>query len=133
MAFNIFKKSASSADAPTRRKEKDTAKETPKVAVVGVKKEKRKISSFSLSLPHISEKAGMLQAQNKYVFKVIPGATKYGVRDSIEEQYGVLVEKVAMIHVPAKSIRVGKRLGERPGYKKAVVTLKEGHKIETNA
>ena len=104
--------------------------ETAKAPVVEAKKEKRKISSFSLSLPHISEKAGMLQAQNKYVFKVIPGATKYGVRDSIEEQYGVLVEKVAMIRVSAKSIRVGKRMGEKQGYKKAVVTLKEGHKIE---
>ena len=121
MAFlNIFKKSASAADAPTRRKENDMAKETPK-RIVGVS---------VLSLPHISEKAGMLQAENQYVFKVVPGATKYGVKDSVETQYGVTVEKVAMIRVPSKSIRVGKRIGERPGYKKAVVTLKEGHKIE---
>jgi large subunit ribosomal protein L23 len=120
MAFNIFKKSAS-------------VKETPKVAVVEAKKEKRKISSFALSLPHITEKAGMLQAQNQYVFKVVPGATKYGVKDSVRAQYGVEVEKVRMITVSSKSIRVGRTMGKRPGYKKAVVTLKEGHKIETSA
>ena len=133
MAFNIFKKSASSADAPTRRKEKDTAKETPKVAVVGVKKEKRKISSSVLSLPHITEKAGLLQGQNQYVFKVVPRATKYGVKDSVEAHYGVRVLKVRIIRVPSKSIRVGRTMGKRPGYKKAVVTLKEGDKIELGA
>ena len=127
MAFlNIFKKKEEA------KKTEAIAKETPGVpVVVEAKKEKRKISSFSLSLPHISEKAGMLQAQNQYVFKVVPRATKYGVKASVEEQYGVLVKKVAMIQVPSKSIRVGRTVGERQGYKKAVVTLKEGHKIET--
>lgn len=119
MVFNIFKK------------KKEVIKEAPKAPVVETKKEKRKISSFSLSLPHISEKAGMLGAQNKYVFKVIPGATKHGVKESVEEQYGVLVKKVAIIKVLAKSIHVGKGQGQKPGYKKAVVTLKEGHTIET--
>lgn len=102
------------------KKEKKITKETRKRIVANV-----------LSLPHISEKARMLQAQNQYVFKVIPGATKYGVKDSVETQYGVKVEKVAMIRVSSKSIRVGKRMGEKQGYKKAVVKLKEGYKIET--
>lgn len=116
MAFNIFKK----REQAKQEVKTEIVKETPK----------RMVGISSLSLPHISEKAGMLQAQNQYVFKVIPGATKYGVRNSIEAQYGVAVEKVRMIRVPSKSIRVGKRMGERQGYKKAVVTLKEGHKIE---
>lgn len=135
MALNIFKKSASAADARTRRKEKDTVTtaQTPKVSVVKAKKEGKKVSSFSLSLPHITEKASMLGEQNQYVFKVIPGATKYGVKDSVEAQYGVRVEKVRMITVASKSIRVGRNMGKRPGYKKAVVTLKEGHKIEASA
>ena len=128
MAFNIFKKKPTSVPQSGTTAGKEEAQKV--VASAPAKKEKRKISSFSLSLPHISEKAGMLQAQNQYVFKVIPGATKYGVKDSVEEQYGVKVKKVAMIRVSSKSIRVGKRMGERPGYKKAVVTLKKGHKIE---
>ena len=123
--LNIFKKKEEA------KKTEAIAKETPGVPVVEAKKEKRKISSFSLSLPHISEKAAVLGAQNQYVFKVMPRATKYGVKASVEEQYGVLVKKVAMIQVPSKSIRVGRTVGERQGYKKAVVTLKEGHKIET--
>ncbi len=134
MAFNIFKKSASAADAPTRRKEKDAVKETPKVAVVEAKKIARKsVGASALSLPHITEKAAMLGAQNQYVFKVVPGATKYGVRDSVQAQYGVKVAKVRMITIASKSIRVGRTMGKRPGYKKAVVTLQEGHTIEMGA
>lgn len=112
--LNIFKK--------REEVKKEKTKETPKAPVVG-----------ALSLPHISEKAGMLQAQNQYVFKVVPGATKHGVKESVEEQYGVLVKKVAMIKVRAKSIRVGRNMGKKPGYKKAIVTLKEGHTIEASA
>lgn len=111
MAFNIFK-------------QKDVVEETPKKIV------RKTIGASTLSLPHITEKAGLLQGQNQYVFKVVPGATKYGVRDSVQAQYGVQVAKVRMITVASKSIRVGRRTGERPGYKKAVVTLKEGHTIE---
>jgi large subunit ribosomal protein L23 len=135
MAFNIFKKSASAADAPTRRKEEVKKPEEAKKAVLSTpaKKEKRKISSFALSLPHITEKAAMLGAQNQYVFKVVPGATKYGVRDSVQAQYGVTVAKVRMITIASKSIRVGRTMGKRPGYKKAVVTLQEGHTIEMGA
>ena len=99
-----------------------------------VKKIIRKtIGVSALSLPHITEKAGMLQEQNQYVFRVVPGATKYAVRNSVQAQYGVEVEKVRMITVPSKSIRVGRRMGKKPGYKKAVVTLKEGDTIELGA
>lgn len=123
MAFNIFKKKPSFVpqSGTTAGKEE-------------IKKVVRKTVGVSvLSLPHITEKAGLLQGQNQYVFKVIPGATKYGVRDSVEVQYGVQVAKVRMIRVPAKSIRVGKNMGKKPGYKKAIVTLKEGHTIEASA
>ena len=94
---------------------------------------RKSVGASALSLPHITEKAGLLQAQNQYVFKVVPGATKYGVRDSVQSQYGVKVAKVRMITIASKSIRVGMTMGRRPGYKKAVVTLKEGHKIEMGA
>lgn len=131
MAFNLFKKKEE-VKMPLKKTE-EAKKAVAKTVSVSAKKEVRKVSSFSLSLPHITEKAGALGAQNKYVFRVVPGATKYGVRDSVEAQYGVRVAKVAMITVSSKSIRVGKRMGERPGYKKAIVTLREGDKIETSA
>ena len=131
MAFDIFKKKENVKKAPV--KEPGEAHKLVRQTVnVPAKKGRRKISSFSLSLPHITEKAGMLQAQNQYVFKVIPGSTKYGVKDSVEAHYGVKVMKVRMITVAEKSIRVGRRMGKRPGYKKAIVTLKEGDKIESN-
>ena len=127
--LNLFKKKEEAKKISAKEPEKVVAK----VVSVPAKKEKRKISSFALSLPHITEKAAMLQGQNQYVFKAVPGATKYGVRESVEAQYGVEVKKVRVITVPSKSIRVGKRMGEKQGYKKAVVTLKEGHKIEIGA
>ena len=138
MAFNIFKKKPFDKTqgkqeeikkAPAREAEKAVAK----TASVPAKKSKRSIASSALSLPHITEKAALLGAQNQYVFKTVPGATKHGVKESVEAQYGVEVKKVRVITVPSKSIRVGKRMGEKQGYKKAVVTLKEGHKIEIGA
>ena len=133
MAFNIFKKKPfdSAAKDGLAQDKEEAKKAVVKTASAPAKKEKRKSSSFALSLPHITEKAAMLQEQNQYVFKVVPGATKYGVKDSVESQYGVEVQKVRMITVSSKSILVGRRMGKRPGYKKAVITLKKGHKIET--
>lgn len=132
MAFNIFRKKEEVKKEPLKEPEA-TKKTVAKTASIPAKKEGKKVSSFSLSLPHITEKAGLLQGQNQYVFKVVPGATKYGVRDSVEVQYGVQVAKVRMIAVPSKSIRVGKNMGKRPGYKKAIVTLKEGYTIAASA
>jgi large subunit ribosomal protein L23 len=123
MAFNIFKKKSSSVPQSGTT----AGKEETKKAV------RKSVGVSALSLPHVTEKAGLLQGQNQYVFKVVSGATKYGVRDSVQAQYGVEVAKVRMITVPSKSIRVGKTMGKRPGYKKAVITLKEGYKIEMGA
>ena len=123
MAFNLFKNKPSSVPQSGTTAGEKEAKKTVR----------KSVGASALSLPHITEKAGLLQAQNQYVFKVVPGATKYGVRDSVQSQYGVKVAKVRMITIASKSIRVGRTMGRRPGYKKAVVTLKEGHKIEMGA
>ena len=124
MTFNIFKKIQGKQEAAKKAPVKE-----PEEAVV--KKTIRKsVGASALFLPHVTEKAGMLQGQNQYVFKVVSGATKYAVRHSVQAQYGVEVEKVRVITIPSKSIRVGRRMGRKPGYKKAVVTLKEGHKID---
>lgn len=84
--------------------------------------------------PHITEKAGFLTDQNKYVFKVYPQANKKEVGKAIESLYKVKVEKVNIIHSAAKRRRLGRHQGWRgglkKGFKKAVVTLKSGDKIE---
>ena len=84
--------------------------------------------------PHITERANFLANQNQYVFKVYPRANKIEIKKAIEALYGVKAEKVRIIHSPAKKRRLGRfegwRRGEKRGFKKAIVSLKEGDKIE---
>ncbi len=84
--------------------------------------------------PHITEKAGILTEQGKYVFKVSIKANKTETKKAVEALYGVKVEKVHMIHSAPKRRRLGRHQGWRggleKGFKKAVVTLEKGEKIE---
>ncbi len=84
--------------------------------------------------PHITEKATWLIDQNKYVFKVYPKANKVEVKKAIEALYRVKVEKVHIVHSAPKRRRLGRyqgwRGGLKKGFKKAIVTLKQGEKIE---
>lgn len=81
--------------------------------------------------PHISEKATNLAGKNKYVFKVYGNSNKPEIQKSIEGIYGVDVVSVNTIKIPAKKRRLGKTEGFRKGYVKAIVTIREGQKIET--
>lgn len=84
--------------------------------------------------PHITEKAGYLAEQNKYVFKVYPKANKTEIKKAVEALYETKVKKVSILRVAPKKRRVGRtegwRGGLKKGLKKAIVTLKEGEKIE---
>jgi len=80
--------------------------------------------------PHVTEKATALSEKNKYVFKVYPGANKIEIKRAIEELYGVDVISVKIINVPRKQRRLGRISGWRKGYKKSIVKIKEGQKIE---
>jgi len=84
--------------------------------------------------PHITEKAGILAEKNKYVFKVYSGANKIEIKKAVEALYGVKVEKVHIIHGAPKKRRLGRhqgwRQGLKKGFKKAIVTLVKGDKIE---
>ena len=84
--------------------------------------------------PHITEKAGFLSEENKYVFRVFPKANKSEIKKVVQFLYGVKVEKVHIIHSAPKKRRLGKsqgfRHGLKKGFKKAIVTLKEGEKID---
>jgi len=87
-----------------------------------------------LQEPHITEKATDLVKQRKYVFKVSSSANKIEIKKAVEEAYGVKVADVNVIHIPGKQRRLGRtegwRRGLKKGFKKAIVTLKEGEKIE---
>jgi len=80
--------------------------------------------------PHITEKATDLAAKNQYIFKVQPTANKTEVKRIVQEVYGIDVLDVKMINVPQKKRKFGKSSGFRQGYRKAIVRIKEGQKIE---
>lgn len=79
--------------------------------------------------PVVTEKSMNLLADNKYTFIVDKKANKTEVKNAIEKLFEVKVEKVNTINVKGKPKRVGRFEGNRPNRKKAVVTLKPGHKI----
>ena len=85
----------------------------------------------ALVSPHVTEKATSLEGQNKYIFRVFNTSNKAEVKKAVESVYGINVENVNIINVPRKKRRVGKRNeGWKAGYKKAIVRIKEGQKIE---
>jgi len=79
--------------------------------------------------PLITEKATLLQEGNKYAFGVASGATKSEIREAVERAFKVKVLKVNVMTVPGKTKRFGRRQVTGSPWKKAVVTLKPGHKI----
>lgn len=83
-----------------------------------------------LRRPLITEKNTMLGAQNKYTFEVAVGANKPMVRRAVETLFKVDVTDVNIIHVPGKMRRVGRNRGMTRAWKKAVVTVRGGQRIE---
>lgn len=83
-----------------------------------------------LKEPHISEKATALAQQNQYVFKVYPRTNKIEIKKAVQALYGVDVISVKIIKIPKRRRRLGKISGWRKGYKKAIIKIKEGQKIE---
>ena len=80
--------------------------------------------------PVVSEKSYEQIAQNQYTFKVHKDAHKTQVRQAVEELFDVKVTAVNIIKVPAKPKRRGMIKGTQSGWKKAIVELKAGDKIE---
>lgn len=83
---------------------------------------------------HITEKATFLNEQNKYVFRVFARANKKEIKEAIEALYGVKVAKVHIVHSAPKKRRLGRyegwRQGLKKGFKKAIVSLEAGERIE---
>ena len=77
-----------------------------------------------------TERATFLEPQRKYLFQVANTANKIQIRQAVEEIYKVKVESVHTSIVPGKLRRVRQELGRTTPWKKAIVTLKEGQKIE---
>jgi len=84
-----------------------------------------------IKAPIITEKSANIAANEKtYVFKVDVKANKSQIKDAIEKIFNVKVEKVNTVNVHAKKKRVGRYTGMTNKYKKAIVTLANGNKID---
>ena len=77
-----------------------------------------------------TEKGTFLEPERKYFFEVAKSSNKIEIKKAIEEIYKVKVQDVNTSIVRGKFKRVRQELGKTSSWKKAVVTLKEGHKIE---
>ena len=130
--INIFKKEKKEEEKEekkevSQKKEKEEAakQETSKPPV-----KRLGLATSILVKPHISEKASNLTSSNKYIFEVAKKANKPEIKKAVESLYGVNVLSVNIINIPSKRRRLGRISGWRKGYKKAIVEIKEGQKIE---
>jgi large subunit ribosomal protein L23 len=83
-----------------------------------------------LIAPVVSEKSYSLIEDNKYSFRVHSKAHKTQIRQAVEQLFDVKVEGVNIVKVQPKPKRRGMHKGTRPGWKKAVVQIREGETIE---
>ena len=80
--------------------------------------------------PVVTEKSMKNAEKNIYTFKVDKRATKTQIKKTIENEFGVHVEKINTLLTKPKARRVGKYTGKTKVYKKAIVSLKNGETIE---
>ena len=77
-----------------------------------------------------TEKGSVLMASGKYIFWVDTGANKIEIKGAIENIYKVKVSGVNTVMMRGKAKRVRYAVGKTPDWKKAIVTLKKGEKID---
>ncbi len=137
MALNIFKnkkgKEKSETKKTTRKQvepktvevEKKPKKEEPRI-----KTKQSTLAAQFLLQPHITEQSTDLAKKNVYTFKVNPSANKVIIKKAIKEMYGFEPIKIRVINTHSKKRSVRGKIGTKSGFKKALVYLKEGDKIE---
>lgn len=79
--------------------------------------------------PIITEKTSVMMQENKYTFQVPLDANKVEIRQAVEAIFGVKVLSVNTVRVLGKTKRMGRYVGKRSDYKKAIVKLAEGNTI----
>jgi len=131
----FFKKpEAKSKKKKPVKKERPGVKTTPEIKPEPIKKAapKKKTGEVYRVLrePHISEKSTQLYDEDKYTFKVFPWANKIQIRNAVSDLYGVRVKDVKIINIKAKIRTLRGQEGKKRGYKKAIVVLEAGEKIE---
>jgi large subunit ribosomal protein L23 len=138
--FDIFRKRKEKERYEKKRKTKGVSESVPEKIISDkkdVKETEKKINLREKSIapdvligPHITEKATFLNERNVYVFEIKPKSNKIMVKQAIKELYGVVPKKIRIINSPSKTRFFRGQKGEKGGYKKAMIYLKEGDKIE---
>jgi large subunit ribosomal protein L23 len=91
------------------------------------------VSWSTIVRPVVSEKSTVLGEEGKYIFEVAPGANKIQIKAAVEEAFAnkkVSVAAVNILHVPGKVRRRGRSVGKTRSWKKAIVTLKSGQRLD---
>ena len=112
--------------SPSAKATEDKGRKEKTTGFVG----KADFASRFLLEPWITEKSHMEMAQNKYVFKVSRDSNKISIKKSVEDLYKVTVLDVNVVNIHPKKRIYGRIKGFKSGFKKAIVRLKEGDKIE---
>jgi large subunit ribosomal protein L23 len=80
--------------------------------------------------PVLSEKSMMAEGERQYIFRVNSKANKHQIREAVQSIYGVSVDQVRVLIMPAKTRRRGRRVFVRqPKWKKAIISVAEGDSI----
>ena len=127
--LDVFKKKQMREKLTNVPEKKETA--VPNVPeAVPAPKGSSKSAAIVLESAHITEKSARLADTGSYVFRVARAMTKTAIRHAVEELYQVRVERVNTISIPSRAVKHWRRAGTRPGFRKAIVTLVRGQKIE---
>lgn len=119
------------APAPAESEQAQTPAESESRPPESVGTEPVSLSRRSvLKRPWVSEKARDMGAAGTYVFLVDVGANKHMVRDEVERRYGVSVTSIHIVRGQKRAKRFAGRTGGKRSFKKAMVTVKPGQKID---
>ncbi|MFA5249356.1 MAG: 50S ribosomal protein L23 [Candidatus Paceibacterota bacterium] len=142
MALNIFKKETQKGTGNDPVKEIES-KQEKKAAVKKVTRGTKVVSKAPgvkggyvlgmVKAPYITEKAVNMNEKDYYVFRVASKANKTEVKKAIEDIYKVNVEKITIVNTSDKKVGRGKKAGIQKGFKKALVKIKSGQRIEVMA
>jgi len=111
-------------------KEKLPQKPSGKEKAKKAKKEDTGDAYRILVKPLLTEKATDLGAYGQYIFAVAPQVNKPEIKKAIHDLYGVNVVKINVINQRGRTVQYGRSTGQTKHWKKAIVTLKPGEKIE---
>ena len=127
----LFKRKTKEEDKPAVKTDKKPPEEQVEIPAGPSLPKGGDAHSYKIvSAPHITEKGTIISEHNQYVFRIAGSANKTEVKKAVENLYKVEVAKVHVLYAQSKSRRVGRHEGRKAGFKKAIVTLKEGSKID---